>query len=758
MAIERIRTYCALCISRCGCIAVVEDGRLAGIEPDPDHPTGRSLCVKGRAAAELASHPQRLTQPLRRTGRKGADPGWQALSWEAALDFAAERLQRIAREHGPEAVAFSVTTPSGTAVADGMGWLLRLANAFGSPNLLFTTHVCNWHRDHATRLTTGADIGMPDFAQASCLFLWGFNPSATWPAFGERVAAARRRGMKLVVVDPRRAGLAGKADVWLPVRPGTDGALALALAGMLIDAGHFDAAFVARYSNGPFLVREDNGAVLRRAGEPLVWDDAAGAPVAAGQAQSPALRGRFDVDGTACRPAFELYAALCREMPPERAAALTGVPVDRLRQAAALLGEQAPVAYYAWAGVNQGSNVTQTSRALAILFALTGGFDAPGGNRQWPKPALANVTGRELLAPGQRAKTLGLSERPLGPAAAGFVTEPDLYRAMRTGKPYAVRGLVSFGANLLTTRPDPASGRAALNGLDFHLHADLFRNETASYADLLLPVASAWERSGLCAGFQLDRQASARLQLRPAVAPPLGEARSDAWIAFELAKRLGLARHFFAGDMAAGLAHELEPSGLSADDLRASPGGIELPLAEDPLAYRRQGFATPSGRLEIYSETLLAQRQPPLPAYLPPPATPDGAYPLTLTSAKAVPYCHSQFRAIESLRRRQPEARVEVHPATAAAAGIGDGEIVELLSPNGRVRVRARLSAAIAEGFVCLDYGWEGESNYAMLVGLDVMDPVSGSLPLRGGACSLHRCSGTSAGHEQESPPQPPAD
>lgn len=746
MAIERIQTYCALCISRCGCIAVVEDGRLAGIEPDPDHPTGRSLCVKGRAAAELVGHPQRLTQPLRRTGRKGGDPGWQALSWAAALDFAAERLQGIAREHGPEAVAFSITTPSGTAVADGMGWLLRLANAFGSPNVLFTTHVCNWHRDNATRLTTGADIGMPDFEQASCLFLWGFNPSATWPAFGERVAAARRRGMKLVVADPRRAGLAGKADLWLPVRPGTDGALALALAGMLIDAGRFDAAFVARHSNGPFLVREDSGAVLRRGDRPLVWDEAVGGPVDAGQAQAPALRGRFDVDGVACRPAFDLYAALCREMSPERAAALTGVPVERIRQAAALLGEHAPTAYYAWAGVNQGTNVTQTSRALAILFALTGGFDAPGGNRQWPRPAVANVTGRELLSPGQRAKTLGLPARPLGPAAAGFVTEPDLYRAMRTGRPYAVKGLVSFGANLLTTRPDPASGRAALNALDFHLHADLFQNETASHADLLLPVASAWERGGLCSGFQLDRQASATIQLRSAVVPAPGEARPDAWIAFELAKRLGLAGHFFAGDMAAGLAHELKPTGLSADDLRARPGGIELPLADNPRAYRQQGFATPSGCLEIYSESLLASGQPPLPAYLPP-AAPGGAYPLALTSTKAVPYCHSQFRAIESLRRRLPEARVEVHPATAAAAGIDDGAAVELASPYGRVLLRARLSAAIAEGIVCVDYGWEGEGNYAMLLGLDAMDPVSGSLPLRAGVCSLRPCPGATVGH-----------
>lgn len=737
MTIERRRSYCALCISRCGCIAVIEDGRLCAIEPDPQHPTGRSLCVKGRMAPELVYHPDRLTQPLRRTGAKGADPGWQALSWEAALDLAAERLQKIAREHGAEAVAFALTTPSGTALADGLPWLFRLANAFGSPNVLFTTHVCNWHRDNATRLTTGTDIGMPDFERAACLFLWGFNPSATWPAFGERLAAARSRGMKLVVVDPRRAGFAGKADVWLPVRPGSDGALALGLAGLLMEAGSFDAAFLAACSNAPFLVRDDDGRVLRDAdGQPLVWDAGAGRAVAHGQTPAPALRGACVVGGIACRPAFELYAQRCQEMTPARVAALTGVPADSLRQAAALLGASGGAAYYAWAGVNQGVNVTQTSRALSLLFALGGGFDAPGGNRQWAKPALADMAGRDLLSPEQRAKTLGLQARPLGPAAAGFVTEPDLYRAMCEGQPYPVRALLSFGSNLLATRPDPARGRAALSGLDFQVHADLFANATANFADLLLPVASAWERSGLCSGFQLDRRAAATVQWRSALVPPPGEARSDTWIAFELAKRLGLGGHFFAGDPQEALTQLLKPLGVCFDELLRQPGGIELPLPDAPFAYRRQGFATPSGLLEIYSETLLAQGQPPLPAYRPAAAC-DGDYPLLLTSAKTVPYCHSQYRGIASLRRRQPVACATVHPETAAAAGVVDGQRVELRSPDGRMQAVARLSAAIAEGVVCVDYGWEGEGNYAQLVGLDAMDPVSGSLPLRAGVCAL---------------------
>ena len=234
----RIPAFCALCVSRCGCEAVVDGDRLVAIEPDPSHPTGKSLCAKGRASPELVYAEDRLLYPLRRTRPKGdPDPGWQRITWDEALGETAAALRRIAAESGPEAVAFGVTTSSGTALSDAQPWVDRLINAFGSPNNCNSMEICAWHRQFARAFTTGTGIGTPDYAAAGCILLWGHNPSTSLLAGATRIAAARARGAKLIVVDPRHIGFAVKADCWLPVRPGTDAALALALAGIMVEKG-----------------------------------------------------------------------------------------------------------------------------------------------------------------------------------------------------------------------------------------------------------------------------------------------------------------------------------------------------------------------------------------------------------------------------------------------------------------------------------------------------------------------------------------
>src|ERR1700693_2071393 len=167
MSVQRIPGFCALCRSRCGCTSVVEDGRLVAVEPDPGHPTGKSLCVKGRAAPDLVYASDRLLYPLRRTHPKGdPDPGWQRIGWDEALDETAAAMRRIAAESGPEAVAFAVTTTAGTAISDAQPWVNRLINAFGSPNNCNATEICAWHRNYARVFTTGTAIGTPDYDQA----------------------------------------------------------------------------------------------------------------------------------------------------------------------------------------------------------------------------------------------------------------------------------------------------------------------------------------------------------------------------------------------------------------------------------------------------------------------------------------------------------------------------------------------------------------------------------------------------------------
>src|SRR5256714_10336832 len=181
----RVLPLGALAIARRGAIAAVETGRFTRLDPDPGHPTGQALCAKGRAAPELVYHPQRLTQPLRRTRPKGdPDPGWEPIGWDEALDLTAAAMRRAAGQHGPQAVALTLSSPSTTAIGDSSGFIQRMGNAFGTPNAAITLDVCGWGRAFATRYTYGvASVGvggggaMPDIANTGCLILWGYNPS-----------------------------------------------------------------------------------------------------------------------------------------------------------------------------------------------------------------------------------------------------------------------------------------------------------------------------------------------------------------------------------------------------------------------------------------------------------------------------------------------------------------------------------------------------------------------------------------------------
>ena len=591
----RTSTFCALCVSRCGAIASVEDGNFISLEADPSHPTGQALCVKGKAAPELVYHSGRLLYPLERTRPKGdADPGWRRIGWDEALAKVAERLQGIASESGPEAVVFGCASPSTSALSDSIDWVQRLRRAFGSPNLAVSMELCGWGRYLASVYTYGMSVPgvyLPDLERAGCILYWGYNPSVARLSHATATVAAIARGAKLVVVDPRRAGLAHRADHWLRVRPGTDAALALALAHVMLERGWFDEPFVRRWTNGPLLVRVDDGRLLRErdltaAGAPeryVAWNEVAAKPAV----YDPAT-GRYDADETRlklfgevdvqterdpvrCRPVLQLTAEQCRRFAPDSAARITGVPADEIERAAHTLWASRPVAYYAWSGIEQHGDATQIVRAVAQLYALTGSLDAPGGNVLFPSVPTNRIDGEELLSGSQRGKALGVEKRPLGPARWEFVTSDDFYTAALEGSPYRARGLVAFGSNLVIAHADSERGRRALSALDFYVHADLFMNPTAELADIVLPVASPFETEGLKVGFDVSEDAQTLVQLRRPVVTPRGEARSDMEIIFALATRLGLGRHFWGGDVDAAYRHFLAPSGVELDALRAEP-------------------------------------------------------------------------------------------------------------------------------------------------------------------------------------------
>jgi anaerobic selenocysteine-containing dehydrogenase len=403
---------------------------------------------------------------------------------------------------------------------------------------------------------------------------------------------------------------------------------------------------------------------------------------------------------------------------------------------------------------------------MAMLYALTGSFDAPGGNVLLPTIPAASITGEDLPGAKRLAPPIGLAERPLGPARWNNVSPHDFYRAVLEGTPYPVRGLIGFGSNLLLAQADPVRGRAALAALDFCAHADLFMTPTAALADIVLPIASCFEREALKIGFEIDAQAQSLAQFRHAVVPPPGEARSDTDFIFDLAKRLGLGEHFWQGDVDAAYRHQLGPSGVTLEQLRAQPGGIRVALttryakhAESDAQGNTRGFSTPSRKIEFWSETFLEHGYAALPDFVEPQIGPvarpelTARFPLVLTCAKPTLFCQSQHRALPSLRKRALHPEVELHPETAAARGITAGNWVTIETPAGGMRAQARLNAKLDPRVVVGEHGWWQECEELSVTGYDsftpeganfnrtvdatIRDPVGGTPTHRANLCEI---------------------
>jgi anaerobic selenocysteine-containing dehydrogenase len=790
MTTQELHTYCAMCISRCGVVATVEDGRLTKVNVDPAHPNG-CICVKGTAAPEIVYSPDRLQSPMKRTKPKGeADPGWVQISWDEAMTLTAARLATTKEKYGAEAVVFGFGTPSGGGISDGARWLERLANAFGSPNLLASLHVCNWNREWGAQYTYGVATPPPDYDNANCILLWGMNPYATWPAAAARINRAKARGAKLIVIDPRKSGAVEKADLWLRVRPGGDGALALSMIHVLFEEKLYDETFVRDWTNGALLVREDNhqlltAADLSPAGDRetfFVWDDRSGT-LASYRADRGYDRGSVvaQLSGTrivtladgravACTPAFQLLGDLASRYAPEQAEHFTWIAAQEVRRAVRLFVGEKPSCYYSWVGIELHRDATQTNRAICTFYALTGQFDKRGGNLLYATTPTQPITGQELLPKEMTARRLGIDELPLGsPGHSGRVQAKHVYDAILTGKPYPVKALISFGGDPLIGNGDTLRGKAALHALDFFVDVDIFANPSAAFADLLLPASTCWEREGLMPSFSTAEETATWAQLKPAVVPPLYESRADIEIVFDLANRLGLKEKFFVGDIDIGYDYHLAPSGLTVEQLRANRMGMRAALrtryqkhAEiDPQTGQPRGFQTPTGKLEIYSTKFADSGYAPLPGMashhndrVGPNGTTD-PFPLTLTSFRLMQFCDQQHRNIPRLRRQAREPLLEMHPETAGSLNILDGDWVKLETAHGGVKLRAKLNPSLHPKVVAVPYGWwqacnelelagynpfTGDgANVNLIISNEASDPISGAVAHRAQPCRVKK-------------------
>ncbi|MGH6884678.1 MAG: molybdopterin-dependent oxidoreductase, partial [Geminicoccales bacterium] len=714
------------------------------------------------------------------------------ISWDQALSEIAQRLGAIRAAHGAEAVAFAVTTPSGTPMVDSIEWVERFVRCFGSPNLVYAVEVCGWHKDYAHALTFGRGIGFPDHDHAEAIVLWGHNPARTWLAQAARVAAARRRGARVAVVDPKPNGSGQQADLWLRVRPGADGALAMGGVRHLIAESAYDAEFVRNWTNAPMLVDPETGRLLRARD---LWPDASEqAFVVADETGKPqpydtrfalARPGTIRLNGPAmvraadgraltCRTVFDLLAAEADAYTLDHVAALTWLAPADISAFYGLFCDRPRLAYHSWTGVGQHTNATLTERAIATLYALTGACDRRGGN-VWPvPPPTRTLNDYALLAPEQRAKALGLHQLPLGPPSHGWITARDFGRAVLEGVPYRVRALVSFGTNFMVSQGASSRNREILEALEFQVHVDMFMNPTAESADIVLPASMPWEREALRIGFEITQEAAETIQLRPQALRPPGECKADYEIAAALAIRLGMGDRFFDGDIEAGWNYQLAPLGITAADLRARPEGVRFrqPFRHEKHAVTGEdgsvaGFGTPCRRVELYSERMLEHDYPPLPCHVEPAESPlragaDRRWPFVLTTAKSGWYVHSSHRHVASLRRKSPDPAVEINRALADSRGLAAGDWAIVETPRGRARLRVRLNDDLDERVAIAEFGWWEDcpalgrartgaagvatSNINDALGDAARDPVSGSVPLRAVACDIRRDEAASRG------------
>jgi len=813
---QEIRTLCSMCGLLHPVICEKSYGVFTKVKADTEHINSGHLCEKALAGPDLVYHPNRLNYPLKRTKPKDSpDPGWVRISWDEALDTTARRLSEIKEKYGAESILLLAVAPVAGGLQGNFQFMHRFAHCLGTPNRAETGATsCGFCRDVLSIHTFGVPFELPPWGDlkmvapwqpqienCACLLSIGHNLTEVENEVYYRIINAKKRlGTKIIVLDPRRTQFADNADIHMMVRPGTDGAIAMSMIHMMLSRELYDKEFVRNWTNGPFLIKTDNGAILTEqdisvqgsSERYVIWDESTGNPVIYDPATIsyesrnaiPALMGTYTIklaDGEeiSCKTALQLLAERAAQYDPKTVEKISWVPAKDIEQAAIWMATLKPSAYLTLTGVEQNTNAAQTNRAIHVMYALTGNFDKPGGNVVYPFPPtyLNDCEGSEFLSPEQKAKRLGSVDRPIGSCLTGYITHYDAYKAILTGKPYPLKGGIAFGAAHLSVGTDALKGREAYRKLEFLAVSELFMTPTASVADIVMPATSGWETPTVSASEapMYVFPHNTVLQYREPIVSPLYERKTDLTIICELAKRLGLADKFFGGDPEACLRFKIEPSGYTLEDLKNTPGGVYFPNFEEPVyqKYAQQdpetgyyrGVKTPTKKLEVYSVTFKKHGYDPLPDYTEPMISPVSQpelakkYPLMLIDARRKWMVQSQYAQLPSIRKNMPYAFVDIHPDTAAKYGIKDGDMVYIETKEGKITQQAHVTDTIHPQVVCATFGWwagcpqlgmpESDSfssegaNYTLLInGIDYHDPIAGCIPLNGYLCSITKKDG----------------
>jgi anaerobic selenocysteine-containing dehydrogenase len=722
--IKTVRTCCpAHCgIDACGILAHIKGNRIVKLEPaEFPNPVDRRICLRGLSSLDISYHPERIKYPLKRVGRRG-EGKFEQISWDEAYNIIVEKFKSIAKKYGWKALGWVLGGPG--AGTTKFGAYLRLAS------LTQSTRVSAWGYGDAglpcgSRIILGHQFPyihlQGKFWQREwpeLLIVWGTNPGESMPLQNMRkVMDAKEEGTQIIVIDPRFTITASKADQYIGLKPATDSALALGIMNIIFQNDLYDKNYIVEHTNGPYLVRADNGKFLRgkdieekKSNAYIIWDGLSNSHKVVHRKNplDTCVTGRYNINGIECKPVLQLLIELSAKFSPEKTAEITGVPPELIIKLAKRIANAKEVTFLTHMGFTRTYHGDISLRGLISVAAITG-----------------NVT--TSFSSGYLPATLNwepfLNAKPDAPSyhRLGIL---KLYDAVIKGDPFPIKALWFAFINFLN---QCANYNKIIEEffpkLEFIVQTELFMTPSAKYADLVLPVCSFLEFSDFIP-FPYPY-----LQLQQKVIEPLYESKSDVTIASELAQRLGYGKFFQGGEEGMidlimdnptleGVKKKVLEQGVVM--LKPLPEGGSFPL----------GFATPSGKIELYAEQLVEDGQA-LPIYLPPieaPITSEKVkYPLTFIQGHSRFRTHSSFANVQSILELNSGPIVEINPLDAKVRKISNNDYVTVYNDRAKTTLKACLTESVPQGVINITEGWwidqfkEGSVNHLTH---DIINPV----------------------------------
>ncbi len=790
---KKVRTICFDCHSKCGVVLTVDDGKIVRVEGDPNHPVSEGiLCVKAFSAKEINEHPDRLKYPLKRVGKRG-EGKWERITWEEALDTIEAKVRETCEQYGPQSVILSQGTGRGSN-----HFLDRLNNTWNGGGKVWPTHVCllpNLAQTHVTYGRMFHPHEACDYRNSGSIVTWGTNPIRSRQYSGLRILDAKRSGARLVTVDPVFRDIAAKSELWVPIRPGTDGVLAMGLANLVFQSNyHLKASeLLTTWTNAPFLIDDEQKMMVRESDlssdasasdeHYVVWDENSGGPAIWRPETEdyhianvkPALEGYYELtlaDGSKkkFKTAITQYREEVSKWTPEEVSRVTWTPEETVLKMFEIItnptdGKSSLLTAYLGACMMT-TNALQSGRSITILqLLLNPPLDDKGGiyfNTFWEFMLDPKITAYDRVPDKLR---LGYDKHPMYTQVYGKANIPgDVWQAMITGEPWPVKVMISVANDPLGCFEDVKTIHEALQSdiLELNVNMDYWMTPGAELADIVLPAAHWSERTGVF-DEELYPEPCPFIIPQIAVDPP-GEAQDDWYFQRELGKRFDPELWPWESSEEMQLWRLKEFHGIDVTYEEAAKQGYYVVYGGEHRITKQHEkgivkFMTPTAKIEIYSEQMPSYGyNSPLPSFTEPfespYSTPDlyKEYDLCLTTGgRDYPFYHSAWTNIARQRVIEPWPYIEINYLDAQDRQLGDGDWVWVESPRGKIKAKARVTKGIIRGAASMarpnykddckelnlpGFGWH-DANPNTLIPSYGADPGFGCAPMRSSLCKI---------------------